>query len=90
MAKCVTTPQDPVGAMGVLQLRRVLRAIGLPTVGIQQAVLADRLREALRSGRLDAFAAEARFAPAGPNHCGELLTVTLATLLSRGQVLLVI
>lgn len=72
MANRVPIPQDPVGAMGVLQLRRVLRAIGLPTIGTQQVVLAERLREGMRSGRLESFAAEARFTPAGPNHCGEL------------------
>lgn len=64
---------DPVGALGTLQLRRVLRAIGLPTVGLQQAVLAERLREALVSGQAALFAAKARSTRAGPNQCGELL-----------------
>ena len=64
--------QDPVGLLGVLQLRRVLRALGMPTEG-NQAQLADRLRGALASGRLSNFAKEKRAAnsPESSSKCGE-------------------
>lgn len=69
MLKC---KQDPVSLLGVLQLRRVLRALGLPTAG-SQAQQADRLREALASGRVNHFAKEKRAAAcsSGSAQCGE-------------------
>lgn len=64
--------QDPVSLLGVLQLRRVLRALGLQTAG-SQAQLADRLREALVSGSVSRFAREKRAAACStePSQCGE-------------------
>ena len=63
-----------MGSLGVLQLRRVLRALGMPTEG-NQAQLADRLRGALASGRLSNFAKEKKRAAASPDssQCGECL-----------------
>lgn len=76
----VTPLQDPVAALSVLQLRRLLRALGLETAGLR-AELEQRVRRARASGLLLRFAegqkraAPAAAAPSGSGsvQCGELV-----------------
>lgn len=63
--------EDPVGALGTLQLRLVLRALGVSTTGMKK-VLTERLREAVSSGRVQAFVAEGRSTQPESFQCGEL------------------
>ena len=63
--------QDRVEGLGTLQLRRVLRAVGLPTDGLQE-LLAKRMREAVATGRLASFVEEQRAIPRESFQCGEL------------------
>lgn len=58
--------------LGVLQLRRVARALGLPTTGLRPE-LAQRAREARASGALLRFVQEEKQAvPVAPSEsCGE-------------------
>lgn len=64
--------QDPASSLGVLQLRCILRALGLPTDGLRSA-LAQRVREARASGLLLRFVEEKKRAAAssGSPQCGE-------------------
>lgn len=64
--------QDPVSLLGVLQLRRIVRALGLPTTGLRPE-LARRVREARASGVLLRFVqAEQQAVPVAPSEsCGE-------------------
>lgn len=58
--------------MSVLQLRRFLRAVGQPTVGLKPA-LAARLEDAVSSGAVKAFVDSARAQPRAEVECGEQL-----------------
>lgn len=60
-----------MSALGILQLRRILRALGLLTIGTQQAVLAERLRAAVSSGVVESFVREARAVPSESFQCGK-------------------
>lgn len=60
---------SPTG-MSVLQLRRFLRAVGQPTVGLKPALTA-RLEHALSSGAVKAFVDSARAQPRAEVECGE-------------------
>lgn len=65
-----SSTQGTVSTLGTLQLRRVLRAVELPTDGLH-AELAERVREAVASGRLASFAKQKRVSPSGSFQCGE-------------------
>lgn len=66
---CVTPQVSPTD-MSVLQLRRFLRAVGQPTVGLKPALTA-RLERALSSGAVEAFVDSARAQPRAGVECGE-------------------
>lgn len=51
-----------MGTLGALQLRRILRAVGLSTDGLR-AELAARVREVVSSGDLASFVKERRAIP---------------------------
>lgn len=72
----ITDPeQDPVGALGTLQLRRLLRAVGLLSEDLarerSQETLADKVREAIATGRFASYVEEQRLIPKDSFQCGE-------------------
>lgn len=71
----INSQQDPISSLGVLQLRCLLRALGLPTDGLR-STLARRVREARASGALVRFVEEEkRAAPSGCPQCREFLVL---------------
>lgn len=65
--------QAPPG-MSVLQLRRFLRAMGQPTVGLKP-VLSARLEKAVSSGALKSYVANLKEKPREAVDCGEFCSV---------------
>lgn len=57
--------------MSVLQLRRLLRAVGQPTAGMKPA-LAARLEDAVSSGALKDFVDNTKTEPRAAVKCGEI------------------
>ena len=70
-----TPQQDPVATLGTLQLRRLLRAVGLLTEDLARERLQERLvekvREAIAAGRFAAYIEKQRVVPKDSFQCGE-------------------